>query len=51
MTKNEQIVEMNENVMNCFPEGKIILLDGRVVDCYPRADLAFGESAGQPFES
>ena len=30
---------------NCFPEGKIVLLDGRVVDCYPRADLATGESA------
>ena len=51
MLNNEQIVEMNENVMNCFPEGKIVLLDGRVVDCYPRADLAFGESAGQPFDS
>lgn len=43
MLDNEQIVEMNENVMKCFPEGKIVLLDGRVVDCYPRADLAFGE--------
>ena len=51
MLNNEQIVEMNENVMNCFPEGKIVLLDGRVVDCYPRADLAFGESAGQPVDS
>jgi len=51
MLDNEQIVEMNENVMKCFPEGKIVLLDGRVVDCYPRAGLAFGESVGQPIDS
>lgn len=35
---------MNENVMNRFPDGKIILLDGRVVDCYPRADVARNNS-------
>ena len=28
---------MNDKGINGFPEGKIILLDGRVVDCYPRA--------------
>ena len=27
---------MNDKGINGFPEGKIILLDGRVVDCYPR---------------
>lgn len=32
-------VDKNENVMDGFPDGKIILLDGRVVDCYPRADV------------
>ena len=28
---------MNDKGINGFPDGKIILLDGRVVDCYPRA--------------
>lgn len=31
--------EMNENLMNRFPDGKIVLLDGRVVECYPRMEL------------
>ena len=31
--------DMNENVMNRFPDGKIVLLDGRVVECYPRVEL------------
>lgn len=35
----EILEEKNENMMNGFPDGKIILLDGRVVDCYPRADV------------
>lgn len=38
-------VDKNENMLNGFPEGKIILLDGRVVDCYPRADVALNRSA------
>lgn len=31
---------MSENIMNSFPEGKIVLLNGRVLDCHPRADLS-----------
>ena len=37
-------VDKNENVMNGFPEGKIILLDGRVVDCYPRVGMTLDSS-------
>ena len=33
-----------------FPEGKIVLLDGRVVDCIPRADLATEESVRQKID-
>ena len=36
----EIFTDMNENVMNRFPEGKIVLLDGRVVECYPRENLS-----------
>ena len=35
------MIDINEDLMNGFPDGKIILYDGRVVDCYPRADVIF----------
>ena len=37
----DSMIDINENMMNGFPDGKIILLDGKVVDCYPRADVHF----------
>ena len=49
LTGKENKMEMNEKMTNWFPEGRIVLLDGRVVDCYPRADFATEERARQPF--
>ena len=34
-------ISLDKNVRNEFPEKKIILLDGRVVDCYPRLGVNF----------
>ena len=34
-------ISLDKNVRNEFPERKIILLDGRVVDCYPRLGVNF----------
>ena len=33
----DMIADLTERVKDGFPDGKIILLDGRVVNCYPRA--------------
>ena len=32
-------ISLDKNVRNEFPERKIILLDGRVVDCYPLVNV------------
>ena len=40
-------ISLDKNVRNEFPERKIILLDGRVVDCYPRLGVNF-EGLTQP---
>ena len=31
------VLELNKKTETSFPEGKIVLLDGRVIDCYPLA--------------
>lgn len=42
-------ISLDKNVRNEFPKDKIILLDGRVVDCYPRVDVTL-EGLTQPEE-
>ena len=39
------IMECNKNLESAFPDGKIRLMDGRLVDCYPKG--ARGETEGR----